>query len=170
MRAARTNALVSAVLASLWTGATIFLAAVLAPAAFRVLPTRALAGAIVGATLPALLIAGLVLGAVIIALALPAREIARRGRMGSGAFLLIACATAQFVIGGRIERVRSAIAVPIESLPVTDPRREEFARLHAFSVGALGVATLAAMAAGMLAVLSLRERDVHPDHPVDLID
>ena len=48
------------VLLSAWLGAAVLVATVVAPAAFAVLPTRTLAGALVGRVLPVLFIAGLV--------------------------------------------------------------------------------------------------------------
>ncbi|MDQ6827526.1 MAG: DUF4149 domain-containing protein [Gemmatimonadota bacterium] len=165
MSPAPKRAVASVALASLWMGAAVFLSAVLAPNAFRVLPTRTLAGAIVGATLPAVLVAGIVVGAALIALALPAYTSSRRGQLGGAATLVVACATAQFVIGAKIERVRSAITGPIDLMPATDPLRAQFGQLHALSVLALGVAILAAIAAGAFAVRSLRDAAVRIPDP-----
>ena len=62
-----------------------------------------------------------------------------------------ACAVAQFVISPRIERLRSAIGGPLESLAADDARRAAFGRLHGISVGWLGVAMLAAVVAMVVA-------------------
>jgi hypothetical protein len=61
------------------------------------------------------------------------------------AAMLLTCAAAQFLVSPRIERVRSAIAGPIEQLDPGDSRRLEFGRLHAVSVGLLGIAMIAAL-------------------------
>ena len=51
---------VVALLLAAWLGAGVLFAAVVAPAAFAVLPSRNLAGALVGRVLPVVLIAGVV--------------------------------------------------------------------------------------------------------------
>src|SRR5215213_9270463 len=58
------SGLLSVVLLSLWLGAAIVVAAVVAPAAFAVLPTRTLAGALVGRVLPSIFWSGAVVGRV----------------------------------------------------------------------------------------------------------
>lgn len=133
------------VMLSVWLGATLLVAAVVAPAAFRVLPTRTLAGALVGQVLPVIFVAGVLVAAVTLAVEL-------RAPMGSRGFIvlgplvmmILACLIAQFVIGPRIEAVRAAIAGAVESLDVTDPRRVQFGRLHAVSVLLMGVAMVGA--------------------------
>jgi hypothetical protein len=142
--------------ASAWLGAALLFVAVVAPAAFAALPTRTLAGALVGAVLPALFYAGIVLGA---GLALGSVAM-RRGRIVTpgtvgGLVIAISCAAAQFVVAPRIERARASIGGPIESVPSSDPRRVAFGRLHGASVAWLGVAVVGAavVAAGTAASL-----------------
>jgi len=142
--------------ASAWLGAALLFVAVVAPAAFAALPTRTLAGALVGAVLPALFYAGIVLG-----VGLAAASVAlRRGRIVTpgtvgGLVMAISCAAAQFIVAPRIERARESIAGPIESVPSSDPRRVAFGRLHGASVAWLGVAVVGAavVAAGTAASL-----------------
>jgi hypothetical protein len=64
----RARVLTGALLLSAWGGASLLTIAVVAPGAFRALPSRALAGAMVGQVLPAVFIVGL-----LIALARPRR-------------------------------------------------------------------------------------------------
>ncbi|HET7564931.1 MAG TPA: DUF4149 domain-containing protein, partial [Gemmatimonadaceae bacterium] len=59
----------SIVILSVWLGAVAYFIAVVAPAAFRVLPERTLAGALIGQTLPAIFIAGIVVGVLVAGLA-----------------------------------------------------------------------------------------------------
>lgn len=131
-----------------WLGATILFAAVVAPAAFAVLPSRALAGAIVGRALPVVFISGIVVGAVT---ALAAwrwpRSRARGAAVAGGVIAAVACAVGQFVVGARIERLRAAIGTRLDALAATDPQRVLFGRLHGVSVLLLGVAVVAALAA-----------------------
>jgi hypothetical protein len=70
----------------------------------------------------------------------------------------LACAVAQLVVGSRIDRLRAAIGGPLDALAADDPRRLAFGKLHAISVGWLGVALLAAIIALTLAVRSLPPR------------
>jgi hypothetical protein len=65
---------------------------------------------------------------------------------------------AQFGIGPRIARVRAAIPGAVDDLPATDARRVAFGRLHALSVGWLGVAMLAAIVALVIAARGLNTR------------
>jgi hypothetical protein len=147
----RPATLLEIILLAAWLGAAVFFTAVVAQAAFAVLPTRTLAGALVGRVLPVLFFAGMALGAVIMLVegVWGSGWISPRG--AAGLSVVAACAIAQFVVGAKIERVRDAIGGPIDALPQDDPRRQAFGRLHAFSVGWLGIAIIAAVIALMLA-------------------
>ena len=138
-------ALAALMMLSLWLGAAILVAAVVAPAAFAVLPTRTLAGALVGRVLLALFWAGMLVGVagVAIARATGVGMIAMAGSL----ITFLACAIAQLVISPRIERIRAAIDGPVDGLPLTDPRRMEFGRLHGMSVLTMGIAAVGAVVA-----------------------
>ncbi len=150
------RALASVILLGLWGGAALLVVTTVAPAAFRVLPTRALAGALVGQVLPVVFVLGIVIGMVSVALA-PAgapRMLARRiGAFGT----IIGCLLAQGIIAPKIAALRVQIGPDIEALATTDPLRMEFGRLHGFSVLALGVAMLFALVALVSAVLAIRD-------------
>lgn len=138
-------AAIEVVLLAMWLGAALLVAAVVAPAAFRVLPTRTLAGALVGQVLPVIFAAGLFIA--IIALGLEARMTRYSLRLlvtAPLAAMIIGCGVAQFVIAPRIEAVRASIGGPVDALPETDPRRAQFGKLHGFSVLWMGVAVLGA--------------------------
>jgi hypothetical protein len=143
-------------LLSVWIGAALIVSAVVAPAAFAVLPTRTLAGALVGRVLPVLFWSGVFAGLASTALtwSLPSRSL----RVAAGLAIAVASAIAQLGITPRIERIRVAIGGPIDSLAVDDARRLEFGRLHGLSVAMLGVATLAAVVAAVLIFLALASR------------
>lgn len=145
-----TPVVVGIVLLAAWLGAAALVAGVVAPAAFAVLPSRALAGALVGRVLPVLFWSGIVVGLATTALAwqLPAR--AWTG--GAGFVLAAACAAAQLVVAPRIARIRASVAGPIDALDPADPVRQAFGRLHGLSVAWLGVAALAAFLALVLLV------------------
>jgi hypothetical protein len=145
------------ILLTLWLGAAILFTLVVAPAAFAVLPTRTLAGALVGRVLPVIFYAGIIVGVAILALDVLSRS-ATWTRTGAAAVAATSCALAQLVIGARIERLRASIGAPLDALALDDPRRLAFGRLHAVSVGWLGVAMLAALLALGLAVRALSNR------------
>jgi hypothetical protein len=140
---------VESMLLALWLGAAAFFSFVVARAAFAVLPTRTLAGALVGRLLPVLFISGMLVGTLVVLIEWPAaRE--RWGRLAAGLTVVAACAIAQFVVAPRIERLRAAIGGPLEMLAADDARRAAFGRLHAVSVGWLGIAIVAATIALVL--------------------
>lgn len=128
-----------------WLGASLLASAVVAPAAFAVLPTRTLAGALVGEVLPVLFVSGAVIGVLICFWAW------RRGgnrlvSVGTGAQALFTAA-AQFVVGPRIHALRVAMGPALDAVAPDDPRRVAFGRLHGVSVLLLGGAMLAACVA-----------------------
>lgn len=142
-----------------WLGAALLVVAVVAPAAFAVLPTRALAGALVGRILPVLFLSGLAIGVAVALLELIETRDRYTGRRAlAGLALAVACVVTQFVIGARIDRARASIGPSLDALDAGDPRRAAFGRLHAASVAGLGVAMLAAGTALAVSLVALRSR------------
>jgi hypothetical protein len=140
----------------MWLGAALLTAAAVAPAAFAVLPTRALAGALVGRVLPPLFLAGMAVGAVAAALQWGAAGPWRAARVALPVVVALTCAAAQLGVAPRIARVRAELGPSVEALAPESPLRREFGRLHGVSVAMLGAAGLAAGAALALAALALR--------------
>jgi hypothetical protein len=138
-----TPAIVSIVMLSVWLGAALIVAAVVAPAAFDVLPTRTLAGALVGRVLPVLFWSAMVIG--LLVLWLGWRVPSPTARTGAALVLIASSVVAQLVIAPRIERVRGQIGGPLEALDPANPLRQAFGRLHGMSVACLGVGGLAAL-------------------------
>lgn len=138
-----TPALISITLLAAWLGAALVVSAVVAPAAFDVLPTRTLAGAIVGRVLPVLFWSGVVVGLLVLWMGwrLPFPET----RTAAAFVLVAACLAAQLVIAPRIERIRAEIGGPMEALDPSNPLRQAFGRLHGFSVACLGIGGIAAL-------------------------
>lgn len=147
---------VVSILLSAWLGAALLLATVVAPAAFAVLPSRTLAGALVGRVLPAVFIAGLLVALACLWLDSGDRGRSIRVRRAMLLVTALSCAAAQFAVGPRIERVRNEIGGAVDQLPPGDPRRVAFGRLHAASVAWLGLAMVAA--ATTLVLVTLPER------------
>ncbi|HEX7979150.1 MAG TPA: DUF4149 domain-containing protein [Gemmatimonadaceae bacterium] len=130
-----------------WLGATIIVGAVVAPAAFAVLPTRTLAGALVGRVLPPLFWSGAVIGVVA---AVMAQRSQRTPALVAALVITAACLAAQLVVAPRIEAVRTSVGGPIDALARDDARRITFGRLHGASVALLGIAGIAACATLLL--------------------
>jgi len=138
------RALISAIVTAIWGGAALIVVSTVAPAAFRVLPSRSLAGALVGEVLPVLFIAGLAIGTVAFVLAprgSPRMIVRRAGAAG----MIVGCGVAQMVIAPRIAVLREKIGPSVEALAATDPLRVAFGQLHGLSVLALGVAMVFAL-------------------------
>lgn len=132
---------------SAWLGAALLVAAVVAPAAFAVLPSRTLAGALVGRVLPVLFWSAIAIAA----MAIPVHRAPRVA-------MVVSAAVAQLVIAPRIAAVRAAIGGPVDALAADDARRVTFGQLHGASVGLLGITMLAAAVALWFAGRSLYPR------------
>ncbi|HEV2180421.1 MAG TPA: DUF4149 domain-containing protein [Gemmatimonadaceae bacterium] len=151
MSRTRASATVAALLLSAWLGAALFFSAIVAPAAFRTLPEASMAGALVRATLPPILYAGIIVGLASLWLGASGAPVSARGvRAACGAGVAVCCAVAQFVAVRQIDRVRAQLTAPLESLAPNHPVRLTFGRLHALSVGLLGLSMLLAAVAVVL--------------------
>jgi mannose/fructose/N-acetylgalactosamine-specific phosphotransferase system component IID len=147
-----------------WLGAAIFFSVAVAPALFAVLPSRALAGDVVGRLLPPIFYSGIIVGLLVMITQWRANDGWNwRGREAAAFVTVVACAVGQLFIAPRIERVRAEIPGPIEVLAADDPRRVAFGRLHGESVAWLGVAMLAALVAAVIAARAAAgsKRDFH---------
>ena len=145
-------------LLGIWLGG-IVLFAVLAPTAFSVLPTRHLAGSIVGPMLNKLHWIGLISGIIFLISSLSYSRIATGDVHALSARNLLVCIMlvltliSQFGITSRMAALRSSMG-EIDNVPPSDPARLEFNALHAWStrleVGVLilGLAALYRTAAG----------------------
>jgi uncharacterized membrane protein YhdT len=156
------------VLLTLWLGAAAFFGVVVAPTAFTVLRSFAvpnaseIAGTIVTRALSVVSISGL-----FIALFLLVTAFARRNAPGRVGFLVelvclvtivLATGIGHWVIAARMLALRAAMALPIDQIPVDDPRRIAFNSLHGYSVNVFGVAMIAALLAVVLIARSLSGR------------
>jgi hypothetical protein len=137
----KSRLLTGALLLSAWGGAALLTIAVVAPGAFRALPSRGMAGAVVGEVLPTIFITGIVIGLAVALLA--GRNGAAAGATAASLASAGACAVAQFGINPRIVRLREMAGGSIDAWTQDDPRRVMFGMLHGYSVGALAVAMLA---------------------------
>jgi hypothetical protein len=153
------------VLVAVWLGAAVFFSFAVAPSAFAVLPSRELAGAIVGRTLSIVNVGGFVVSLLLLATVLVARYAERRRRIAAEAvsLALIALATGvgQWVIAARLAALRVGMRRPIDELAQNDPLRVAFGSLHGYSVLALSLGMLAALAA--LLLIARRAKSATPD-------
>ena len=150
-------AVASAILLAAWLGAALLVAGVVAPAAFAVLPTRTLAGALVGRVLPVVFWSGMVVGLAVAALGWSTPN--RLWRTSAALGLVVACAAAQLVVAPRIERARAQIGGAVDALDPSDPRRQAFGRLHGMSVAWMALGGLAALLALGVIVRQISFRD-----------
>lgn len=146
---------------ALWLGAAAFFSFGVAPALFATLPSRTMAGAVVGRTLPIVFYAGIAVGSLVVVLqAAGGRTALRDVTALCGCLIVAACGVAQFVIAPRIGRLQREIGGPLDALSADDARRAAFGRLHGMSVAWLGLAMLAA---GVALVVAWRA-ETGPSH------
>ena len=140
----RARSIIAAFVAA-WIGAALLTAAVVAPAAFDVLPSRAFAGMLIGRVLRVLFLSGMAIGflATLIEWLDRVRPL-RPVRVAAPLAMALACAAAQLLVAPRIAAIRGTIGSAIDLLGDEDPRRIAFGRLHALSVGYLAIAMIAA--------------------------
>ncbi|HEY6302442.1 MAG TPA: DUF4149 domain-containing protein [Terriglobales bacterium] len=123
-----------------WVGGLIFLAFVEAPTAFSpgLLPTRHMAGSIVGHSLDLLHCMAIISGIVfLIASMLYSRMATGNARPLAARHLLIVLmllltVISQFAISPKMHAIRAEVGV-IDDVPLDDPLRREFNRLHVWS-------------------------------------
>jgi hypothetical protein len=139
-----------------WLGAIFYFSAVVAPSAFAVLPTKDLAGTLVGQSLSRLHALGLIAAIVFLiaggAIAGSIRAFAKPGMIGVVLMVLLT-AISQNKVTHRMNELRTAM-VSVEKTATDDPRRAEFDRLHSLSVGLEGAVFLIGLVALYLTVRS----------------
>jgi len=143
-----------------WVGAGLFATLVVAPAAFRQLPTPDLAGAVVGYTLTRLHVLGIAAGIVFLFAFAGMRGAADLAKPAALLVLLMLVLTAasEFGVTPRMAGLREQMVREhgsIAATPREDPARSSFGKLHGVSAS-LELATLVSG----LAALFLTARDL----------
>ncbi|MFZ0285923.1 MAG: DUF4149 domain-containing protein [Terriglobales bacterium] len=121
-----------------WIGGLIFFAFAVAPVAFSVLPTRHLAGNVVGRTLGLLHWMGIFSGLIFLASSLLYSRVTRGTSEALAArnilivLMLALTLVSQFVIIPRMDTLRASIG-EIDSVPPSNPARMQFDALHVWS-------------------------------------
>jgi len=122
----------------IWIGGLIFFALAVAPAAFTVLPTRHIAGNLVGRTLGILHWMGIFSGVIFLASSLLYNQLTRgtthafAGRNVLIVLMLALTLVSQFGIIPRMDTLRASIG-EIDSVPPDNPARVQFDALHVWS-------------------------------------
>jgi uncharacterized membrane protein len=122
-----------------WIGGLIFFAFVLAPTAFSVLPSRHLAGTVVGRSLGALHWMGIVSGIIFLASSILYSQLTKGSPHFFAARNVLICLmlaltlTSQFGIIPRMDTLRASIGGEIDSVPADNPARMQFDALHVWS-------------------------------------
>ena len=160
LKAIRTLALV------VWVGGLTLFAFVLAPVAFRVLPSTHEAGLVVGAALRLLHLIGLVAGLVYIAASVAAAagesKAGRRWWLGPGlvAGMMLLTGISQGSILPRMEVDRAAAGGDVTADAQRDPARVDFDRLHRLSERVEGGVVLLGLGATVLLAIEDEARRV----------
>lgn len=144
-----------------WLGGLIFFAFVVAPTLFTVLPTRHLAGSVVGSALTKLHWMGIVSGLIFLMSSLiyarlttgAAHPLAARHLL---LYLMLALtAVSQFGITPKMATLRSTMG-EIDRVPLTDPARAAFDALHVWSTRLEGGVLLLGLIVVYLTAAQLR--------------
>jgi uncharacterized membrane protein len=121
-----------------WIGGLLFFAFAVAPAAFSMLPTRHLAGTLVGRTLGTLHWIGIFSALVFLASSLLYNQLTRGTLHAFAArnvliiLMLVLTLVSQFGIIPRMDTLRASIG-EIDSVPPDNPARMQFDALHVWS-------------------------------------
>jgi hypothetical protein len=148
---------------AVWMGGLIFFGFVLAPTAFAVLPTRQLAGNVVGKSLIGLHWLAIVSGIVFLITSLLYSKMAT-GKLQPMAsrnllivLMLILTLISQFAIIPKMDSLRTSIG-EIDSVPSDNPARMQFDGLHVWSTRVEGGVLLLALALTYVTAQQLAER------------
>lgn len=133
-------------LLGVWLGAMVYFSFAVAPSAFAVLPSRHLAGLVVGSTLTKLEWLGLGLGLVLLVIQFIKPGVVKTGLNKINLLLLVlmivAFALLRFWVSPEMNKLRAAMGRPVDEVDAADPLRLQFNDLHQYSVRLMGAAIL----------------------------
>lgn len=148
-------------LLGVWLGAAVFFVAT-AETAFQTMPTRELAGTLVGRMFAILNYGGLGIAFVLLLTSLivaAGTNIAGLWIERTMLFIMgISCAVGQFVIAWWMLLLRTQMGKPIDEVAADDPLRIQFDQLHQYSSWVM----IAAFAAALIAFIIIAVRRVSP--------
>jgi hypothetical protein len=158
--ASRLLADVRLLLIALWLGGAVFFSFVVAPTAFRVLPTHEQAGVLVTRTISVVNVGGFVISLLLLATAFVEDRASGRSRrarafeLASLAVVAVACGIGHWIVAARMVALRASLGRPIDLVPLDDPARVAFNSLHGYSVALM----CAGIIAGVVALLVVARR------------
>ncbi len=136
-------------LIAVWLGAAVFFSFSVAPTAFSVLQSRALAGDMVSRSLGNINTLGVVISLVLLGSGvLFTNAVSRRAlylELVSIGIIGLSTFTGKWIIAARMHQLRLAMEKPIDEVAQSDPLRIAFNSLHGYSVAVLSVAMIAAI-------------------------
>lgn len=146
----------SVALLLLWAGMAMGIAFFAAPAAFHLLPSRELAGRVIGACFHRIDLAAWFAFGLPLLLSYGSRWLSEIKDAGAGVgplrlwnaaalAALLMCFTSAAIVSPKMEAIRSRITAPIENLPQEHPDRAAFNRAHRISEQLLGLRMLLAL-------------------------
>lgn len=148
-------------LLGVWLGAAVFFVAT-AETAFQTMPTRELAGSLVGRLFAILNYSGLGVAFVLLLTSLIVAVGTNIAGLWIERFMLfvfgIGCAVGQFVIAWWMLLLRTQMGKPIDEVAADDPLKIQFDQLHQYSSWVM----IAAFAAALIAFIIIAIRRVSP--------
>ena len=145
---------VSGLLLLLWAGMALGIAVLAAPIAFQQLPSRDLAGKVIGACFWWIdLLSWFAFGLPFL-LSYGSRWLSEMKDSGVGPMTLwsaatlaalLMCFTSMAIVNPRLEAIRARISGPMEAFPETSPDRSAFKRAHSISEQLMGLRVLLAL-------------------------
>ena len=148
------------VILGFWLGVMALFSFVVAPAAFTVLPTPQLAGAIVSRVLAGVETIGVVAGLALIAISILRplrRNKVRFFELGLLVLMTAAMAISRFFVSARLHGLRTEFGERLALLSVDDPVRRTFDLLHQVSVGLTGFTLFGAIVLAAVLIWSRPE-------------
>ena len=143
-------------LLGMWLGAAILFSFAVAPGAFKVLPARELAGAIVTRIIGVVNVGGFIIALLLLLATAFARGRGAATKRARGvevialSVLALATGVGHWVVSARMSALRVAMGRPIDEVAASDPLRLAFNSLHGYSVAMMTMAMLAAFTAFIL--------------------
>jgi hypothetical protein len=144
-------------LLALWLGAAVYFSSVVAPSIFSVLRAFHLpnvgeiAGTFVTRTLSVINVSGFIIGLILLLTALAfGKGLGKRSfylELASLIVVAVSTGAGQWMIAAKMRALRIAMVLPVDQVPIDDPRRVAFNRLHGYSVTALSIAMIASLIA-----------------------
>jgi uncharacterized protein DUF4149 len=144
-------------LVGLWLGAAVYFSSVVAPSVFFVLRASQvpnvgeIAGTLVTRTLSVVNVGGFIISLLLLVSAFAlGKGLGKRSfflELASLIIVAVSTGIGHWLIAAKMRALRVAMVLPVDQVPIDDPRRVAFNQLHGYSVTALSIAMIAALIA-----------------------